>query len=926
MMIESKTAYSYLIEHMESPSFKKVRDIACDFVRKLPTELCDELYESLNRGVDALDSEPSLQMYFYAFGDMHVAKLEYAFDHLRPALWKEKEIEIVDYGCGQGLATLCLHDFIFKNNLPVEVRKIVLIEPSEMALKRAALLCSRFFPDADIETISKSFEDLTIEDLNLSKDTPTIQLFSNVLDVDSYQIETFSDIVRSASVGVNEYVIVSPVINVQRTNRIKEFESDLGLAPYFRRILDKYELREDKEWTCVVSLSTSHKRLSIRSNNLDEIIKESSFIVSERIQDKDACDLAFSKLFEHAVLGEKRCQNLLGLFYSHGIGTETDDNEAFKWFSKSADQGYLPAMGNLVGCYFGGKGTEKSEEKAVELLKRLYKAGYVNSYHKLAGCYFKGLVVEKDIEQAIRILKEACTKNGVDAMYCLGMIYVTGDNVEKDFTKGLTYLKAAAERGSVKANRIMGNLYLKGKGVKKDVAKAVSCYTYAGSRYDRGAMIALIDVFNDKQNEHLFGNDQYDVFVKAVRLQLQEAHLIARTALNTEPNAVTDGEVVYSKDGFRLIRTVTHYYLSDFEKQLDIPIFPHAEKHLVKSIIKDGVRVICDRAFAGCNRMTDLSLPISLNIIGTGAFAGCINLDRIDVPNSVVYIGRNAFNCDGAILDGKKKNPLEITIPPSVEMIDGNPFGYNTIIKSENKRYNVIDNVLYNADGTKLISYCRPEKSFVVPMGVKTIGIGAFADTPIEEIWFPNSVEIIESGAFSGCNKLKSIVFPSSLKEIHEDAFHLCHFENNAVSLPASIETISEKAFGFGWEVLCVIVPKGRVDHYKSVLPKWFSEQICDEKVIMNNGLCLSISGEEVIAAKRTIENIVIPEGVIRVRAHSLDTEYTIESLKIPSSLESIHKNAFDEEVIIRRLLVPQGKKEYFGALLDGLYETIEEW
>ena len=94
----------------------------------------------------------------------------------------------------------------------------------------------------------------------------------------------------------------------------------------------------------------------------------------------------------------------------------------------------------------------------------------------------------------------------------------------------------------------------------------------------------------------------------------------------------------------------------------------------------------------------------------------------------------------------------------------------------------------------------------------------------------------------------------------------------------------------------------------------------------MNNGLCLSISGEEVIAAKRTIENIFIPEGVIRVRAHSLDTEYTIESLKIPSSLESIHKNAFDEEVIIRRLLVPQGKKEYFGALLDGLYETIEEW
>lgn len=568
-MKESKTVYSYLIEHMESPSFKKVRDLACDFVRKLPTELCDELYESLNRGVDALDSEPSLQMYFYAFGDMHAAKLEYAFEHLRPVFWKEKEIEIVDYGCGQGLATLCLHDFVFKNNHPVEVRKIVLIEPSEIALKRAALLCSRFFPEATIETINKSFEDLTPEELNLSKDIPTIQLFSNVIDVDSYQIEPFSDIVSSASVGENEYVIVSPVINVQRTNRIKVFENNLGLTPYFEKNLDKYELREDKEWTCVVSLSTNHKRLSLRSTNPDEIINESAHIVNERIQDKEVCDLVFPKLKEFANLGDKRCQNHLGIFFLHGIGTDADYNEAFKWFSKSADQGYLPAMGNLVRCYFGGKGTEKSEEKAVELLKKLYRAGYVKSYHKLAICYLTGIVVEKNVEQAIKLLNEACNEKEPDAMYYLGLMHVKGNNVTKDLKKGLAYLEEAAENGSIKANRIMGNLHLKGVGVKKDLAKAVSYFTVAGLRFDQKSIIALIDIFKDKQNEHLFGNDQYDVFVKAVHLGMPEVSRITTTALYSEPNAVKDGEIEYSQDSLRLIRTADYYYIAGQQNNIE---------------------------------------------------------------------------------------------------------------------------------------------------------------------------------------------------------------------------------------------------------------------------------------------------------------------------------------------------------------------
>ena len=115
-MKESNTTYAYLIEHMQNPSFQKIWDIAYDFVQKLPCELSDELHKSLNRGVDVLDSEPLLQMYIYAFGKMHNAKLQYAFNHMQNRVLDNDKIAIVDWGCGQGLASLCYKDFLKERN------------------------------------------------------------------------------------------------------------------------------------------------------------------------------------------------------------------------------------------------------------------------------------------------------------------------------------------------------------------------------------------------------------------------------------------------------------------------------------------------------------------------------------------------------------------------------------------------------------------------------------------------------------------------------------------------------------------------------------------------------------------------------------------------------------------------------------------
>ena len=105
MMIEQNTNYAYKLKHMANPTFDKVRDLSTKFYRELPQPLQDELFEALNRGVDILDSEPQMNAYLYAFGKMHKAKLNYAFEHLPETFFEIPEINIIDYGCGQVEAT-----------------------------------------------------------------------------------------------------------------------------------------------------------------------------------------------------------------------------------------------------------------------------------------------------------------------------------------------------------------------------------------------------------------------------------------------------------------------------------------------------------------------------------------------------------------------------------------------------------------------------------------------------------------------------------------------------------------------------------------------------------------------------------------------------------------------------------------------------
>lgn len=250
MMIEQNTNYAYKLKYMDNPTFDKVRDLSTKFYRELPKALQEELFEALNHGIDILDSEPQMTAYLYAFGKMHQAKLNYAFDKLPKVFFEQPEINIIDYGCGQALGTMCYADFLRENGYMQKAKTIALIEPSEICLKRATLHASVFFPDAAIKTVNKKFDDLTQNDIVCSEKTPTLHIFSNVLDMLDFDIDKFANLLNGCLKGYNQFVCVGPYFKHSiKDERMAKFRTLIQVKKYFFKTFDKNEFVKDKDWT-----------------------------------------------------------------------------------------------------------------------------------------------------------------------------------------------------------------------------------------------------------------------------------------------------------------------------------------------------------------------------------------------------------------------------------------------------------------------------------------------------------------------------------------------------------------------------------------------------------------------------------------------------------------------------------------------------
>lgn len=198
--------------------FLNIRKKACELLPKDKVER-DKIYQEMQGGTAVLESEDTLNMFLYSYGKMHREKLNEAFRYLSTDFFKN-EVEIYDWGCGQGIATICLLDYLNDKKFSYNLHTIHLIEPSELAGERAERIIRYFYPKVKVNRLQKTLDELSSKDFEKTN-TTKIHLFSNILDVTSFDLSLFIHFFQQTFSGKNYFYCVGPYY--ANNKRVDEF-------------------------------------------------------------------------------------------------------------------------------------------------------------------------------------------------------------------------------------------------------------------------------------------------------------------------------------------------------------------------------------------------------------------------------------------------------------------------------------------------------------------------------------------------------------------------------------------------------------------------------------------------------------------------------------------------------------------------------
>lgn len=253
--MEKDTLYAYKLKK-DACTLQRIRTIQSSEILSMSSEEQDSLHEALERGTDIISSEIQMCMYMYSYGKMHIAKMKDALEHMDKQIFECDEIAIVDYGCGQGIGTLTLIEYLKTNNFKTDnIKSVTLIEPSKICLERAELHISLVLPKCKINTINKKINDISIQELAYTESN-VLHIFSNILDVEGISLKHFSTITQKEHISHSEYICVGPYFGESsKQSRYDNFGKLIGISPYYNKDYPQGEWLNN--WTYSVRLYSS---------------------------------------------------------------------------------------------------------------------------------------------------------------------------------------------------------------------------------------------------------------------------------------------------------------------------------------------------------------------------------------------------------------------------------------------------------------------------------------------------------------------------------------------------------------------------------------------------------------------------------------------------------------------------------------------
>ena len=262
------------------------------------------------------------------------------------------------------------------------------------------------------------------------------------------------------------------------------------------------------------------------------------------------------------------------------------------------------------------------------------------------------------------------------------------------------------------------------------------------------------------------------------------------------------------------------------------------------------VRSIADDAFAGCDRLTEVTIPDCVVRIGDNAFDGCESLQRVVIGQKVACIGADAFDGCDSLYD-------TVTIP-GVKLVDGWAVGHTD-------------------------SY--PDTISLA--NVRGIAACAFEDCEtLAAVAIPDSVTSIGECAFDGCESLRSVTIGNGVTHIGIDAFSECESLFDTTNMPG-LKLVDGWVVGYTDE--CPAKPN--LSSVRGIADGAF--EWCDALVDVVMPDAATLIGECTFAGCDSLSKIDIGTNVTIIGANAFEFCTSLSGVSIPNSATVIADGAF---------------------------------
>ncbi len=377
--------------------------------------------------------------------------------------------------------------------------------------------------------------------------------------------------------------------------------------------------------------------------------------------------------------------------------------------------------------------------------------------------------------------------------------------------------------------------------------------------------------------------------------------------------------------------------------------------------IPEGVKEIAFFSFEGCENLSEISLPDSLEIIGTDAFKGTAYYnDKSNWKNGLLYIGKHLIAAKGSlsgeyeikkgtitIADNAFSNCTNLTslsIPKSVKNIGEHLFTNcaqleNISVAKENKYLSAKNGIIYNKNKTEiLIASGGITGTVSLPKTVKSIRDGAFQNCDsITKVTLPDGIEKIGNRAFYSCDSLEKINLPDSIKEVGDSIIyatkyyqtqdnwdgyllyvgkHLVDSDHENTKGTCTVKdgtlTIADDAFAYRDKLKKIKIPNSVI--YLGKRAFLGCHRLTSIKLSKN----ITAIGSATFFECSNLESIDLPDGLKQIGSSAFYECRALKEINIPKSVTYIGSSAFAECQKIESFILPKGITKIANGTFDG--------